>query len=74
MATMSQIFDQLRRAIEKSSKTRYRLWQETGIEQSQLSRFMAGRAGLGIEHIEKLAEALDLELSLHKRTKKKKKG
>ena len=74
MASMSEILEQLRRAIETSPKSRYRLWQETGIEQSQLSRFMAGTAGLGIEHIEKLAKALDLELSLHKRTKTRKKG
>ena len=73
MTSMSEILEQLRSAIETSPKTRYRLWQETRIEQSQLSRFMAGTSSLGIEHIEKLAKALDLELSLHRRKKTKKK-
>ena len=73
MISMSKICDKLRQAIEKGSKSRYRLWQETGIEQSQLSRFMAGKTGLSIEHIEKLSKALGFELVMQKRTKKRKK-
>ena len=73
MNNMSKICDKLRQAIERSPKSRYRLWQETGIEQSQLSRFMAGTRVLGIESIEKLATALDFELVMQKKTKKRKK-
>ena len=73
MNDMSKICDKLRQAIEKGPKSRYRLWQETGIEQSQLSRFMAGTRILGIESIEKLSKALGFELIMQKRTKKRKK-
>ena len=72
MSNMSKICDKLRQAIEKGPKSRYRLWKETGIEQSQLSRFMAGTRILGIESIEKLAKALGFELVMQKKTKKRK--
>jgi len=73
MDFMSKIFDKLRHVIQNSQKSRYRLSQDTGIEQSQLSRFMYGKAQLGTENIEKLAKALGYELILRKRTKKGKK-
>ena len=73
MNNMSKICDKLRQAIEKSPKSCYRLWQETRIEQSQLSRFKAGTRILGIESIEKLSKALGFELVMRKRIKKRKK-
>jgi len=59
---MSKVYDELRKAIRASNKTRYRLWQETGIDQALLVRFMAGKSGLSIESVEKLIEALGLEI------------
>jgi len=59
---MQTIHDQLRKAIRSSEKTRYKLWQETDIDQGQLARFMAGTAGLSVANIERLAEALGLEI------------
>ncbi len=59
---MSQIFDTIRKAIEASSKTRYRLSKETGIDQAQLSRLMSGKEGVSVENLERLAEALGLEI------------
>lgn len=56
------VYDDLRHAIDASGKTRYRLWQETGVSQAQLSQFMAGSKGLSVEALEKLAECLDLEV------------
>ena len=73
MSSMSKICDILKQAIEDGPKSRYRLWKETGIKQSQLSRFMAGTHLLSIESIEKLATALDFELVLKKKNKKRKK-
>ena len=73
MNYMSKICDKLKQAIEKGTKSRYRLWQETGIKQSHLSRFMAGTRGLGVDNAEKLAKALGFELVLRKKTKKRKK-
>ena len=62
MGCMSEIFDQLREAIRRSDKTRYKLWQETGIDQGQLARFMAEESGLSVESTEKLIEALEFEV------------
>lgn len=59
---MSKVYDELRKAIRASNKTRYRLWQETGIDQGLLVRFMNRKSGLSIESIEKLIEALGLEI------------
>lgn len=61
-ARMSQILDQIRKAMEGSDKTRYRLSKETGIDQAQLSRLLTGEVGLSVETLERLAEALGQEI------------
>ncbi len=61
---MSRILEAIRRAIEESDKTRYRLSKETGIAQSQLSRLMTGQEGLSYENLERLADALGLEITI----------
>ena len=73
--TIMAVYDDLREAINASGKTRYRLWQETGLSQAHLSQFMAGTKGLSVEAIEKLAQCLDLEIVARpaKRTKAKSK-
>ena len=45
-----------------SGKTRYRLWKETGIDQSHLAKLQKGEAGLSVENLECLAEALGVEI------------
>ena len=70
---MSKILDEIRRAIQASDKTRYRLSQETGIPQSQLSRLMTGEKGLSFDATERLAEALGIEIIIRpKRAEKRK--
>ncbi len=73
---MPPIYDEIRKAIEGSPKSRYQLWQETGISQAQLSGFMAGNKGLSVEALEELAESLGLEITARpsKRSKTSKKG
>ncbi len=61
-STVSAIYDALRHAIAESGKTRYRLWQETGISQSQLCEFLHGHRGMKIDTLELLAKALGLEI------------
>lgn len=69
---MSQLLDEIRRAIEASGLTRYQIAKETGIAQSQLSRLVNGERGLSVEAIEQLAHYLDLEIVIrHKRRKEK---
>ena len=57
------IYDELRKAIAASEKSRYQIWQETGISQSQLCDFMAEAKGLSVEALERLADCLDLEIT-----------
>lgn len=59
---MAQILDDVRKAIQASAKSRYRIWKETGISQPQLSKLMRGERGLSIEALERLAECLGLEI------------
>jgi hypothetical protein len=59
------ISNQLRDAIERCGKTRYRIHKETGIAESQLSRFIndAG-VSLSLTNIDKLCECIGAELVL----------
>ncbi len=61
---MVAIYECIRDAIESSEKSRYRLSQETGISQAQLSEFFHGRRGMSVENIELLIEALGLEMTI----------
>jgi len=66
MPGMGNVLKEIRKAIEASGETRYRLWKATGIGQSHLSRLMRGEAGLSVENLEKLAEALGLEITIRR--------
>ena len=74
----TKLTDQLKAAIDAAGKSRYTLWQETGIDQATLSRFMHGKGGLSMDGLDRLAEALGLELvarpAKRKTTKGKPKG
>jgi transcriptional regulator with XRE-family HTH domain len=59
---MGNVLDEIRKAMKASGKTRYRLWKETGIDQSHLFKLWNGEAGLSVENLERLAEALGLEI------------
>lgn len=53
---------ELRQAIERSGLSRYGIWQQTGIDQGSLSKFIDGERGLSIESIDKIAELLGLHI------------
>ena len=59
---MASVVEAIRKAVNESSETRYAICKATGIDQGQLSRVMAGKSGLSVEAIEKLAEHLGLEI------------
>lgn len=69
---MNYLLDEIRKAINASNKSRYRLSKETSIPQSQLSRLMTGEKGLSFDALEKLADALGLEIIIQKKAKRKK--
>ncbi len=62
------VSERLRAAILNGDETRYALAKRSGIGEPVLSKFMAG-AGLNLETVDRLAEALGLEL-IEKRTPK----
>ena len=65
---MSELLPSLRRVLNTSKLTRYRLAKNTGISASILSRFSRGSRGLSVELAVKLADALGHEIVLRKKT------
>jgi hypothetical protein len=59
--------DQLRRAVREGPLSRYAISKATGIDQAVLCRFAAGTAGMSLESIDKLMDALGLEIRPRKR-------
>jgi transcriptional regulator with XRE-family HTH domain len=57
-----EILDTIRRAIEESGKTRYRIAKDLHWNESHLSKFMRGEAGLSVERMMALVEYLGMEL------------
>lgn len=64
---MAKIIEQLRGEVEASSKTRYRIAQDSGVSAAALSRLVHGQRGLTIESAERVADALGMELVLRRR-------
>ena len=64
MARKQQLSDQLRQAVLRCGKTRYRIGVETGIAHSIISRFINHGAGMSLSSIDKLCECIGAELVL----------
>ena len=71
---VARLLDEIKRAIDASGKTRYRIAQEADIAQSQLSRLMRGDAGLSVDSVERLADYLGLEITIRPKRGRTKKG
>ena len=59
---MAVLEDTIRKAIETSGQSRYRIAKETGVSQAHLSRLMSGQRGMSVEMLERLAPYLGLEI------------
>jgi ribosome-binding protein aMBF1 (putative translation factor) len=62
MSSKPLISDQLRRAIEQSGMSRYRISRETGINESVLSRFVHSETSLSLETVDSLCALLGARL------------
>jgi len=62
----SMIMESLRRAIEKSGKSRYRIHKDTGIDQAVLCKIMAGGT-CSMDTADKLCAYFGLELGPRQR-------
>ncbi len=69
---MARILDAICDAIEASGKTRYRIAKDTSISQTQLSRLMSGERGLSIDALERLADCLELEITIRPQRRQRK--
>lgn len=74
MASKPPISEQLRRAIEQSGMSRYRISRETGINESVLSRFIRGETGLTLETVDTICELLGARLVIEAKPATKSKG
>lgn len=69
---MTQLADQLIRAIKSSGQTRYAISKGAGVSQSQLSRLVSGERSISFDSAERLADHLNYEIVLRpkRRTRK----
>ena len=58
--------DEIRKAVEESGVTRYRVWRDTGIDQGFMCKFVHGECGLSMETLDVLADYLDLHVATGK--------
>ena len=56
---------QVRRLIETCGISRYEIAKRTGIDDSTLSRFIAGERGLSCKALDALGQLFDLEVIMH---------
>jgi len=68
---MSKTEATIRKAIARSADSRYRIAEQSGVSQGQLSRFVSGERGLSIDNIEKVADALGLEIVVRPKPRRK---
>lgn len=69
---MAKLTDELRKAIDGSGMSRYAVAKAIDLDQSTLSRFMSGKAGLALGTVDRLGELLGLKLVTTKTTAKDK--
>jgi len=66
-----KLSDQIRQAIDDSGLTRYRIAQDTGIDESTLSKFYIGHRGLSTDVLDRLGEYLGLRIVMDRKPKTK---
>ena len=67
-----KVSDQLRLAIEEAPMSRYRLSKLTGVDEGLLGKFARGeRAGLRLDTVDAICEALGLRLVAEKQVPRK---
>ncbi len=59
--------DQVRQAIDDSGLTRYRIAQDTGIDESTLAKFYNGHRGLSMDALDRLGEYLGLRIVMDRK-------
>ena len=65
-----KLTDQIRQAIDTCGLTRYRIAQDTGIDESTLAKFYHGTRGLSLDNLDRLSAYLKLRIVMDRKTKK----
>jgi len=65
-----KLSDQIRQAIDDSGRTRYRIAQETGIDESALAKFYNDKRGFNSGTLDILGEYLGLRVVSDRKSKK----
>ena len=63
-----KLSEQVRQAIEDAPVSRYQISKQTKISQATLSHFMSGRRGLPMKTLDVLADFLDLNITVGKKS------
>ena len=67
---LKQLEDRLRQLVRDSKVTRYRIWKETGITESVLSRFARGGSA-SLETLDGLIQYFGLQVEVKRKRQKK---
>lgn len=67
--SMGQLTKAIAEAVKASDQTPYAIAKGAGVARSQLSRLMSGERGLSTDTIERLAEYLELRITIESKTK-----
>ena len=62
MPTDRRFSDQIRDAVNASGLSRYAICKAIGLNQGAMSRFMAGKSGLSMDALDRLAGHIGLEV------------
>lgn len=71
MASKVRLSDQIRKAIDRSDMSKYAICKAAEIDQSVMSRFMARKAGMTLESLDRLAAVLDLRIVSGRKARRK---
>ncbi|MBX3405063.1 MAG: helix-turn-helix transcriptional regulator [Phycisphaeraceae bacterium] len=69
---MAKLTDTIRRAVEASGQTRYRIAKESGVSAGQLSRLVNSERGMTVDTLERLADHLGLRIEVVPKAKTRK--
>ncbi len=69
---MARLTDAIRAAIRASDQTPYAIAKGAGVARSQLSRLLSGEAGMSVDTLERLADYLDLRITIEPKSKSRK--
>ena len=66
--------NRLREILRREKVSRYRLWQDLGIDQGEMSRFFHGKQNISLSKLEQIAEYLGYDIQFVKRRHSRKGG